>query len=51
VKILSRGIRKDKGERGTIETEMKTENVKETCMVIPMQDVIHYLCGFVVKRA
>jgi hypothetical protein len=40
VKILSRGIRKDKGERGTIETEMKAENGEETCMVIPMQEVI-----------
>jgi len=30
-------VRKDKGERGTIETEMKAENRKNTCMVIPMQ--------------
>jgi len=37
VKDSIQRVRKDKGERGTIETEMKAENRKNTCMVIPMQ--------------
>jgi hypothetical protein len=37
VKILSRGISQDKGERGTIESETEAEKQENTYMVVPMQ--------------